>query len=394
VNDEALRRLETLISVGLRLAGTARSGRVALAQAQAAIEPDWVRPWGEAILAQLDQAARTASEPLAFSDVERVLRDAWGAKPSDELDDIDEQPVAVTPGAQVHRAELDGEPVAVKVLRPGLSASVRQDLTLLEALAAPLSAAFPALDTGAILREVRDRVLEELDLESEATLQRRFHRALRNHPFLSVPAPVTSLCHDQVLVSHWVDGVPLWEAPDPDQAAARLLVFTLGAARWGVAYGDPHADNVRVAADGGLAIVDFGACREMESARLEAAAGVLRALADGDENAFAGHLSTLGWLPADQARAAMELARHTLGELLDRGPVRLDAAAVIAARDRLIERADALSELLPAGRLAPEDLWPARGVGLLAGTIARLGATGEWLSLALAALDRGWDVAG
>ena len=99
----------------------------------------------------------------------------------------------MTPGAQVHRGSLDGKPVAVKVLRPGLAASVRQDMALLELLAGPLGSAFPGIDPAAATREFRERVLEELDLEHEAEVQRLFHRALRGHPFLSVPAPVTRL---------------------------------------------------------------------------------------------------------------------------------------------------------------------------------------------------------
>ncbi len=136
--------------------------------------------------------------------------------------------------------------MAVKVLRPGLAATVRQDMTLLEGLVAPLSAAFPAVDAAAMLSEVRERTLDELDLESEAATQRRVHRALRRHPFLTVPAPVMRLCHDEVLVSEFVDGVPLWQAPDPDLAAARLVVFVIGAARAGVIHADPHPDDVLV----------------------------------------------------------------------------------------------------------------------------------------------------
>ena len=45
---------------------------------------------------------------------------------------LDPEPIAVTPSAQVHRGVLEGRPVAVKLLRPGLASSVRQDLVLLE----------------------------------------------------------------------------------------------------------------------------------------------------------------------------------------------------------------------------------------------------------------------
>ena len=150
-----------------------------------------------------------------------------------------------------------------------------------------------------MLREVRERVLEELDLESEATVQRRFARALRGHPFLTVPAPVTRLCHEGVLVSAWAHGVPLAQAPDPDRAAAQLVVFVLGAAHWGVSYADPHPDNVLVTPDGGLAIVDFGAVAPIAPDRLAAAAGVLGAVAAADADALGAALAQLGWMSAE-----------------------------------------------------------------------------------------------
>lgn len=390
-SHESPRRLSALLSVGLRLAASARAGRVALAQLAASLDPAWIpSPAGDRFVAQIQDAARIARQPLALADIERALRDAWGCDPRDELDELDKEPAAVTPGAQVHRGRLDGTAVAIKVLRPGLTANVHQDLALLEALAAPLAAAFPAQNVGAVLGKVRERVLDGLDLEHEAMLQRRFHRALRGHPFLSVPAPVTRLCHPDVLVSEWVDGVPFARAAHPDEAAARLASFVLGAARWGVAYVDVDGDNVIITNDGGLAIVDFGACRETDPDRLAHAAAALEAVARDDAETFTRSMQALGWLPDGQARVALPLMRELLGEHVEPGASRLDTDAVIAVRDRLLRRADAVAQLLEAASLAAEDLWLARGVGQLLGTIARLGADGDWVGLALEALREGW----
>jgi hypothetical protein len=87
------------------------------------------------------------------------------------------------------------------------------------------------------------------------------------------------------------------------------------------------------------------------------------------------------------------LTRYALGDLAGPGLVRLDSAAVVGARDRLLERPDAPARLMTAGRLPPADVWPVRGIAQLFGTIARVGATGEWLELARAALRQGWNVA-
>jgi ABC1 atypical kinase-like domain len=392
VSSDAVRRIDALIGVGLRLARSARSGRVLLARVYEAIDPLWVpRPWGDELVAELEAAHSTVHEPLSMRTVERSLRDAWGVKPTDQLDELEPDPVAVTPSAQVHRGVLEGNAVAVKVLRPGLAGSVRQDLVLLEGLLAPLGAAFPALDASALLEEFRERVLDELDLESEATAQRQFHRGLRGHALLIVPAPVTRLAGSGVLVSEWVDGVPFREAPDPDRAALQLLMFVLGAGAAGLAYADPNLEDALVLDDGRLAIVDFGSTRVVVADRLQAAADALEAFIAGDGGSLGSALDRLGWLPSDRGDTALALGREILGGLAGPGPVRLDTASVLEARDRLLERLEDVLELTFAGRLAPEDLWPLRGAAQLFGTIARLGATGAWGELALRTTREGWS---
>ena len=391
MTDDALRRIDAVIQVGLRLARSAPSGRVLLARIAAAIELDWIpRPWGDEIAAELAAAHVSVNEPLSAKQVERVLRDAWGARPTDELDDLDPDPVAVTPTSQVHRGRLEGTPVAVKVLRPGLARSVRQDLAALDVLLAPLGAAFPALDARAVLRELRERVLDELDLEQEASAQRRFHRALRGHPWLTVPAPVMRLAHGGVLVSEWVQGIPLSRAPDPDQAAARLMRFALGGGAAGIMHADPDPDDVLILPDGRLAMLDFGGWCEVEPGRVALAAAALEAFLIRDVKAFAGAVEALGWLPHSAGPAALDLIDHALGELAGPGGARLDGDALLAARDRLLARSEALGQLIRGLAPAPQDLWPARAVAQLFGTIARVGATADWGGLARVALREGW----
>ncbi|MDQ6775131.1 MAG: AarF/UbiB family protein, partial [Actinomycetota bacterium] len=350
----ALRRVDALIGVGLRLARTAPSGKIVLARLARTIESEWIpRPWGEEIAAALEAAAGERPEPIPARTVECALRGAWGVTATEELDELELEPVAVTPTAQVHRGVLDGGAVAVKLLRPGIAATVRQDLLLLDGLLSPLGAAFPALDPGALIGEARVRIQDELDLEHEAQVQRRFHRALRSHPFLTVPAPVTRLAHPTVLVSEWVYGVPISRAPEPDVAASRLVAFVIGAARFGVMHADPDLEDLLVLPDGRLAILDFGATRTVTLDRVQSADAALEAFATGDEAALGAALAKLGALPEREAGSLIELGRHALGDLAGQGPSRLDTPAVTAARDRLLQRPDAIGRLVVAGSLPP-----------------------------------------
>ncbi len=388
----ALRRLEALVETALKLVRTAPSGRLGLARLADAIEAEWLpEPWRSELPGELRAAREATCVPLSGRDVERALRSAWGGRPTDELDDLDSEPVAVTPIAQVHRGVLDGEPVAVKVLRPRLAAGVRQDLALLDGLLRPLADAFPALDARAIVRELAERVLEELDLEHEADVQRRFHRALRGHPAFAVAPAHTALARENVLVTGWIEGTPIARCADRDAAAAQLIRFMLGAARFGTVHANPHLDDALVLADGRLAVLDFGATRTVDPGRVADGVAALDAFAARDGAALGAALGRLAWLPAGAGPAALELALHALADLAGPGPSRLDSDAVCAARDRLAERPDALADLLVRGALPADDLWPARGLGQLFGVIARVGATGDWVALCQEALRNGWD---
>ena len=391
--DDALRRIDALVQVAMRLAGSAPSGRIALAKLASALEERWIpKPWRSSVWPELERAQAAAlTDPLAPKALERALREAWGAKPTDELDSLDTQPAAITPTSQVHRGVLDGTDVAVKLLRPGLAGAVRQDLALLEGLAGPLGAAFPGLDPQAILREVRERVLDELDLEHEAETMRRFRRSLRRHPQLVVPAPATSLARPGVLVSEWIDGVPLTEAAEPDQAAAWLVIFTLGGMRAGLVHADPDPRDVLELPDGRLAILDYGATRTVSRERADLGLELVEAYAEQDAEALGSALEGLGALPADHGSQALELAQTALGELGQPGRSRLDSDAVLCIGRRVAGIPDAAVDLAMRGSLPPEDLWPLRGAGLCFGTIARVGATGDWLELTLRALRDGWD---
>lgn len=393
-SDDVLRRIDALIAVAMRIATSAPSGRIALAKLADGLEPEWVpRAWGDGIWAQLEAARQAVAEPVPPGEIERILKDAWDAKPTEELDELDvADPVAVTPTSQVHRGVLDGEPVAVKVLRPGVSGSVRQDLTLLEGLLGPLASAFPRLDAQAVMAELRERVLDELDLEHEAGSQRRFHRALRSHPELVVPRPVTRLAAENVTVSEWIDGTPLREASqvERNRGAAQLVTFVIGGLREGIVHADADPADVLVIDGGRLAVLDYGAVRPVEPARADHALAAVEGFAADDATALGGALERLGHLPAEHGETALALARHVLGELGGAEPSRLDSRTFVAAGRRGAQRPEQTSELITAASLPPEDLWSGRAVAALFATIARVGATAPWRELVLGALREGW----
>jgi hypothetical protein len=386
------RRLREAAGRAGELAAGTTTARLALAALAETVDlealPEEVRGAVAARLARVP-----APEALPFDRVERVLRDAWGKGPAAVLDDLGLEPAAVTPGAVVHRGVLDGRDVAIKVRRPGLAEAVRSDLGLADAVAPLLGALVPRVDAGAVAREVRERILDELDLEYEGSVQRSFARTLRRHPDLHVPAVHGELTHEAVLVTDWVDGVAVGDLTGKAERrrAAELLVrFHLGAARFGTVHANPHPRDALLAADGRLVVLDFGATRRVAPARVDLAAAALDALAAGEARGLGSALASLGWLPERDGARALALARDIFGPCL-RGTATLDAAAVRRLARRVDARQRTLLALLPHAGVAPEDLWPLRMLGGLFALLARLGARADWLALARRALADGWD---
>ncbi|HWF53896.1 MAG TPA: hypothetical protein VG223_04680, partial [Solirubrobacteraceae bacterium] len=108
-HGDTFQRIDAVIQLGLRLARSAPSGRLLLARIADAIDPAWLPGrWGETVAAELRAAHDAAPQPIPPRRVESRLREAWGAKPTEELDALELEPVAVTVTSQVHRGELDG----------------------------------------------------------------------------------------------------------------------------------------------------------------------------------------------------------------------------------------------------------------------------------------------
>ena len=385
MREAALRAAELMRpTVGARLALQILEQRVDLDAL-----PPMIRRDAERLLAHAEPL-----EAIAWRDVERALKEAWGAPVKKVLAEVDQVPVALRPAAQVHRATLaDGvTEVAVKVLRPRIAQSLRGELGLVDAVAALAGGVLPGIDPSAIAREVRERLLDELDLEYAGGVQRSFHRALRRNPDLGVPAVHSDLTGEAVLVTDWVDGVAVPELDGEDrERAARLLVrFHVGAALFGTIHADPDLRDALLDDGGRLWILDFGATRAVAPQRVALAAGALDAFVADDARRLAGIVAELGWLEESDAHDGHAVGRRIAGPHLD-GASTIDAAAARAAAERMRPERDALLRFATRGRVAPEDLWPLRMLGGLGASLAQIGATADWPELARDALRDGWS---
>ncbi|MFV2020349.1 ABC1 kinase family protein [Micromonospora sp. LOL_023] len=298
------RTAEQLFSVLGQLKGGAMKAGQALSVFEAALPEELAAPYRQA-LTKLQEAA----PPLPAASVHKVLAEQLGADWRDLFVEFDDHPAAAASIGQVHRASWrdgsdGGRAVAVKVQYPGAGDALLSDFNQLARLSKLFRAIQPGLDIKPLLGELRDRLAEELDYELEAESQRAFAAAYADDDEILVPAVLAAA--PRVLVTEWIDGTPLSKiiadgSPEQRDHAGRLMsVLHFSApARAGLLHSDPHPGNFRLAADGRLGVVDFGAVARLPGGHPEPIGRLVRLALDGDADAVVAGLRDEGFIKAD-----------------------------------------------------------------------------------------------
>lgn len=264
-NELQERTAEQLFKVLGELKGGAMKFGQALSVFEAALPEEVAGPY-RAALTKLQDAA----PPMPARTVHAVLAERLGEDWRGYFTEFEDQPAAAASIGQVHRAVWhDGREVAVKVQYPGAGDALLSDLNQLGRVARLFGPLIPGMDIKPLIAELRDRVSEELDYELEAQAQHAHAVEFADDPDVVVPDVVHRT--DQVLVTEWMDGIPLAEvisrgtAEMRDRAGQLLARFLFaGPARTGLLHADPHPGNFRLLVDDGpargwrLGVLDFG----------------------------------------------------------------------------------------------------------------------------------------
>lgn len=284
-----------------RVLGELKGGAMKMGQAmsifEAAMPEDVAGPY-RAALTRLQEAA----PPLAASSIHAILADELGSDWRDRFAEFDDTPAAAASIGQVHRATWhDGRAVAVKVQYPGADKAFISDLNQLSRMGRVFASWIPGLDIKPLLAELKDRAIEELDYLRESRSQRRFASAYEDDPEFLVPHVLSASPH--VLVSEWVDGRPMSSViadgtpAERDHLGALYERFLLsGPERAGLLHADPHPGNFRLADDGRLCVLDFGAVAELPGGLPPAMGRLLRIAMDGDAETVAVGLRDEGFI--------------------------------------------------------------------------------------------------
>ncbi|MEH0546726.1 AarF/ABC1/UbiB kinase family protein [Streptomyces sp. B21-105] len=287
------RTAEQLFKVLGELKGGAMKFGQALSVFESALPEEVAGPY-RAALTKLQDAA----PPMPTGTTHAVLTKHLGEDWAGLFLEFDDKPAAAASIGQVHRAVWhDGREVAVKVQYPGAGEALLSDLNQLSRFARLLGPLIPGMDVKPLIAELRDRVSEELDYCLEAQAQQAHAEEFAGDPDVVVPA-VVHQC-DQILVTEWIDGVPLSEVisegtqEQRDRAGQLLSRFLFsGPARTGLLHADPHPGNFRLLPGGPegeddwrLGVLDFGTVDRLAGGLPDPIGESLRLTLDGDAEA-------------------------------------------------------------------------------------------------------------
>lgn len=219
-----------------------------------------------------DELARLQDRVPPFPSEQAIaLLEKFYARPlSSVFAEFDALPVASASVAQVHFARLpSGEPVAVKILRPGIRRVIANDLSLLDAGAALLERIWPEarrLKPREVVAEFAKHLDNELDLMREAANCAHLRRNFLNSPLLVVPEVYWDWCGRTVMVMQRMIGTPISQIEQLRRqgvdlsrlAQAGVEIFFTQVFRDGFFHADMHPGNIFVSNTGQYIALDFG----------------------------------------------------------------------------------------------------------------------------------------
>jgi predicted unusual protein kinase regulating ubiquinone biosynthesis (AarF/ABC1/UbiB family) len=288
--------------------------------------PDVVPPEYAAELQKLQSQA----PPMGAAFVKRRMMAELGANWRERFGEFDLKPAAAASLGQVHRAATrDGVGLACKLQYPDMESAVEADISQLDILFALHRRMDPVIDTSEIAKEIGARVREELDYVREARHIALYQGILKDTPEVRVPALEASLSTKRLLTMHWLEGAPILDHKQDDQAARDRISTAMFKAWWrpfshhGVIHGDPHLGNYTVFSQGGapqgINLLDYGCIRIFPPSFVGGVVDLYRGILDSDEARIIHAYETWGFkgLTKDLVDTLNIWAKFIYGPLLE-----------------------------------------------------------------------------
>ena len=208
--------------------------------------------------------------PLSPALVQKTFKKYFGKAPSEIFDKFNSLAINAASIGQVHLAEKDGHPLAIKIQYPGVSDSISSDLAMIKPIAMKM---FNIQGKGSdvYFTEVEEKLLEETNYKLEVDSSIEMANACKDLKNIKFPKYYKELSSERIITMDWMGGEHLSEfvAHNEDKDLANKL----GQALWDFYmyqihhlkkfHADPHPGNFLVSNDNQLTVLDFGCIKSI-----------------------------------------------------------------------------------------------------------------------------------
>jgi len=330
---------------------------------------------GDQIAADLAQL-QDRLPPFPGAEARAIIERELG-RPIDRLfSQFDDTPVAAASIAQVHFATtIEGEEVAVKVLRPRIEKAFRRDIDLfhwLAELGVMMVPALRRLRPIEIVATFERTTRLEMDLRMEASAASELAGNFRGDSTFLIPRVDWNRTARRVLTLQRVHGIKVDEAErlrqggyDVDNVLAiASAAFFNQVFRDGFFHADLHPGNLFVLETGVIAVVDFGIMGRLDRATRNYLADMLIGFLSGDYHRVAAVHFQAGYVPAHQSVELFTQACRAIGEPLLNKPLNeISVGRLLAQLFAVTEQFE--METQPQLLLLQKSMLTAEGVGRL-----------------------------
>ena len=208
--------------------------------------------------------------PLSAPLVRRTFKKYLGKYPEDIFDSFEKDSINAASIGQVHRAEKDGKPLAVKIQYPGVAESIGSDLALVKPIAMRMFN-LKGKDSEKYFKEVENKLVEETNYLLELQQSQEITKACAGIQNMQFPKYYEALSSERILTMDWMGGIHLGEFSQTDFDAD--LGNKLGQALWDFymfqihqlrkVHADPHPGNFLISPAETLIAIDFGCIKEI-----------------------------------------------------------------------------------------------------------------------------------
>jgi len=253
--------------------------------------------------------------PADWTEARTVIETELG--PVDEqFEEFDTEAISGASLGQVYFARIDGQPVAVKVRRPGVQNLVEADLRVIR-WSIPILRRFVGEARSFSLETLADEfdktIRQEMDYEREAKMLREIRGNFEGNEHVRMPAVIESHSTGQVLTMEYVGGTKITNTEklkekgfDRRELATQLQrAYLQMIIEDGVFHADPHPGNLAVADDGTLVFYDFGMSGYVDGFIQDKIVDFYSAVARGDTEAILDALIETGTLSPEADREVM-----------------------------------------------------------------------------------------